>query len=83
MIVDIHYKLQHFNSSKDERLCFMCAVRAASVYPTSEARIKLKSGRKPFKCAHCDMFIHDTLDTGEEPEKECCGGCKKTNFAGG
>lgn len=71
MIVDIHYKLQHFNCGADERLCFMCAVKAASAYSVKDARIKLKSGRKPMVCDSCGNFIHDTIDTGtgkpEEP----------------
>ena len=74
MIVDIHYKIQHFDCSKDKRVCFMCAVQAAATDNADNIRVKMKSGRKPMTCDVCDSFIHDTIDTGEEPEKECCGG---------
>ena len=76
MIIDIHYKIQHFDCSKDERVCFMCAVAAALTTDLDNTRIKMKSGRKPVKCDRCDNFIHDTIDTGSEELKRdgCCGG---------
>jgi len=69
MIIDIHYKVQYFDRRKDERVCFMCAVRTASVLNVDEGRVKLKSGQKPIVCDHCNSFIHDTINTGEEPKK--------------
>jgi len=85
MIVDIHYKIQHFDCRADERVCFMCAVQAAVLSSSKKIRVKMKSGRKPVKCDHCDSFVHDTIDTGEEPKGDCCGGgdsCKGDGSCG-
>jgi hypothetical protein len=64
MIVDICYKLIHFDSKKDEKLCFICATRAAILLADNSGRIKLKSVKKPAKCDRCGDFIPDTIDTG-------------------
>ncbi len=74
MIVDIHWKIEHFDGKDAERVCFICAVRAATETInddiTDTSRVKLKSGRKPVTCERCGNFIHDTINTGYGDKEE-------------